>query len=57
MICAAENKKRDDAGIVEAFDNAYDDDLTDKKVKFPRPMIYYIEMLTPQQNLQFRYIL
>jgi hypothetical protein len=31
VICVRENKKRDAVGE-EAFDNAYDDDLTDKKV-------------------------
>ena len=27
-----ENKKRDKAGILEAYEHAYDDDLTDRKV-------------------------
>jgi hypothetical protein len=31
-----ENKKRDRTGTLEAFDNAYEDDLTDRKVKSRR---------------------
>ena len=33
VICARENKKRDSTGIAEAFENAYDDDMTDVKNK------------------------
>jgi hypothetical protein len=33
FICARENKKRDNSGIAEAFENAYDDDMTDVKNK------------------------
>jgi hypothetical protein len=33
FICARENKKRDQSGIAEAFENAYDDDMTDVKNK------------------------
>jgi hypothetical protein len=33
FVCARENKKRDSTGIAEAFDNAYDDDMTDVKNK------------------------
>jgi len=33
IICVRENKKRDSTGIVEAFENAYDDDMTDVKNK------------------------
>ncbi|KAF2012447.1 allantoate permease [Aaosphaeria arxii CBS 175.79] len=36
--CIWENKKRDEAGMLEGFDNAYDDDLTDKK----NPQFRYI---------------
>jgi hypothetical protein len=32
-VCVRDNKKRDAAGIGEAFDHAYEDDLTDKKVR------------------------
>lgn len=32
FICMRDNKKRDEAGIMEGFDHAYEDDLTDKKV-------------------------
>lgn len=30
-VCVWENRKRDNSGTLEAFENAYDDDLTDKK--------------------------
>jgi hypothetical protein len=33
FVCARENKKRDSSGIAEAFENAYDDDMTDVKNK------------------------
>jgi hypothetical protein len=29
-----ENKKRDSTGTLEGFENAYEDDLTDRKVKY-----------------------
>ena len=29
--CVMENKRRDKAGMLEAYDHAYEDDLTDKK--------------------------
>lgn len=32
MVCVWENKKRDKAGTAEAFEHAYEDDLTDRKV-------------------------
>ena len=32
LMCMWTNKKRDEAGIMEGFDHAYEDDLTDKKV-------------------------
>jgi hypothetical protein len=34
FICVWQNKQRDQAGIAEAFDHAYEDDLTDLKVFF-----------------------
>jgi hypothetical protein len=33
FLAIRENKKRDAAGILEGFDHAYEDDVTDKKVK------------------------
>ena len=30
-VCARENRKRDASGILEGYDNAYEDDLTDVK--------------------------
>lgn len=32
FLAFMENKKRDKSGILEGFDHAYEDDLTDKKV-------------------------
>jgi uncharacterized membrane-anchored protein len=33
--CLWDNKKRDKSGVLEGFDHAYEDDLTDKTVGFP----------------------
>ena len=33
LIAVMENKKRDKSGILEGFDHAYEDDLTDRKVR------------------------
>jgi hypothetical protein len=33
FLAIRENRKRDAAGILEGFDHAYEDDITDKKVK------------------------
>lgn len=57
VVCAYDNKKRDAAGIMEAFDNAYDDDLTDKKVCPTKCYMRDAQVLTEPQNPQFRYIL
>lgn len=38
LLCMWENKRRDKAGVPEGFDNAYDDDLTDVKVRATDPM-------------------
>jgi len=35
FLCIRENRKRDEAGTLEAFDHAYEDDLTDKTVSVP----------------------
>jgi hypothetical protein len=32
-LCVWLNRKRDKTGIMEGFDNAYEDDLTDMKVR------------------------
>ncbi|KAK5191772.1 hypothetical protein LTR99_008497 [Exophiala xenobiotica] len=40
LLCVYENKKRDKAGTLEAFEHAYEDDLTDIKVNpitYPHP--------------------
>jgi len=40
LLCVYENKKRDRAGTLEAFEHAYEDDLTDIKVNpitYPHP--------------------
>jgi len=31
-LCIWENKRRDTAGVMEAFEHAYEDDVTDRKV-------------------------
>ena len=31
VVCARENKRRDKSGVLEAYEHAYEDDLTDKK--------------------------
>lgn len=33
FYCVWENKRRDRTGTAEAFDHAYEDDLTDRKVR------------------------
>jgi len=33
LVCIRENKRRDNTGIMEAFEHAYEDDVTDKKVR------------------------
>lgn len=43
-MCLWENRRRDQAGIGEGFENAYDDDLTDKKVSSPNERL----TLTPE---------
>ncbi|CAG9996109.1 unnamed protein product [Clonostachys byssicola] len=54
LICMWTNKRRDKAGIMEGFDHAYEDDLTDKKVRDITPELRW---LLTTQNMQFRYIL
>lgn len=40
FICVWENKRRDATGILEGYDGAFEDDLTDKKVSGePRPAL------------------
>lgn len=40
FLCIYSNKKRDRAGTEESFDGAYEDDLTDRTVSFPKlPLI------------------
>ena len=35
IMLSWENRKRDRAGIMEGYEHAYEDDLTDKKVRSP----------------------
>lgn len=65
-ICARENKRRDGAGTLEGYDNAYDDDLTDKKASrfffsLPNRLCVVCDdgngTNPAVQNPQFRYIL
>ena len=32
--CIRENRKQDEAGTLEGYDHAYEDDATDKKVRY-----------------------
>jgi hypothetical protein len=32
FVCLRDNRKRDASGVLEGFENAYQDDLTDKTV-------------------------
>jgi hypothetical protein len=48
-----ENRRRDKVGILEDYEHAYDDDLTDIKVMSVDRLIENI--LTSSQNPQFRY--
>lgn len=64
-LCMVENKQRDKAGIMEGFDDAFNDDLTDKKVRFTMLVavksaankIFNTQLTSSLQNPQFRYIL
>jgi hypothetical protein len=40
-VCAWENRKRDKAGTAEAFEHAYEDDLTDKTVCFNHSVSFF----------------
>lgn len=33
IVCSLENRRRDESGVSEGFEHAYEDDLTDKKVR------------------------
>lgn len=45
LLCMRENKKRDKAGILEGYEHAYEDDLTDKKVS-----VHPLATQSPQAN-------
>ncbi|KAJ4422968.1 hypothetical protein N0V82_002362 [Gnomoniopsis sp. IMI 355080] len=65
FLCIVENKKRDEAGVKEGFDDAFNDDSTDKKVsttklvaKHSTPsQIPNTKLTKLLQNPQFRYIM
>lgn len=42
FVCDRDNKRRDAAGTMEAFDNAYQDDLTDITVCSKSALVYCI---------------
>jgi hypothetical protein len=42
LLCALENRRRDKTGTVEAFEHAYEDDLTDKKVRTPMDVLFFL---------------
>lgn len=55
--CSWLNHKRDRTGVMEDFEHAYEDDLTDMKVcKRSRPH-FQASLTKTVQNPQFRYIL
>ena len=60
-LCIWENKQRDREGIMEAFEHAYEDDVTDRKVCFHVRMFChenkasYTDMCL-FKNPQFRYV-
>lgn len=37
-VCVWDNKRRDNAGIEESYDHAYEDDMTDLKVRIDREL-------------------
>lgn len=55
-VCQWDNRQRDKAGVPEGFDHAYEDDLTDKKVRNSTGAWCY-DVLTSVKNPQFRYII
>jgi len=46
FVCTADNTRRDKSGIGEAFEHAYEDDYTDKKVSPPIASVVYGRWLT-----------
>jgi hypothetical protein len=52
FVCARENKKRDNSGIAEAFENAYDDDMTDVKNKQFRYRSVELQNSDPTNKIQ-----
>ena len=47
-----ENKKRDRTGTLEAFENAYEDDLTDRKVRTCIQALIAIIQLTSEHRIR-----
>jgi hypothetical protein len=45
VYCIWENKRRDKTGTAEAFDHAYEDDLTDRKVRLDSDRVSKFRML------------
>lgn len=61
FVCLWQNRSRDRQGTTEGFDHAYEDDLTDAKVRDKSPPslavgICVMLMLQFLQNPQFRYV-
>lgn len=44
-VCIWDNRKRDKAGTVEGFENAYQDDFTDKTVSIRTPVVNWFSFL------------
>lgn len=55
FLCIWQNKRRDATGIMEGTDHAFEDDLTDQKVRSRHPSLNYL-LTDSSQNPQFRYI-
>ncbi|KAF2186120.1 MFS general substrate transporter [Zopfia rhizophila CBS 207.26] len=56
-VCIWENRRRDRAGILEGFEHAYEDDLTDKKVRTSVREFIESSLILVLQNPRFRYLL
>lgn len=52
FVCMWHNKKRDQAGIMEGFDHAYEDDLTDMKVTQNQRLILLMAKFEANRRLE-----
>jgi hypothetical protein len=56
FVCIMENKKRDEMGVMEGFDDAFNDDSTDKKVCYNR-FLFPKELSTCLRYSKFKALL